>query len=66
MIDYDELNRRLARIEYGIFGNGEPGIKTRLDRLEQDAARRKWHIRAVVTGVIAALAVWLREVVSKL
>ena len=31
--------------------NGQPGMKTRLDRLEQDELRRKWFLRAVAVAV---------------
>lgn len=36
-------------------GNGHPGIKTRVDRLEQNEERRAWHMRAVWVGVLTAI-----------
>jgi len=45
----------LERIVNGIDGDGEPGIKTRLDRLEQVEKNRKWAIRTLAAAVIGIL-----------
>lgn len=34
-------------------GNGNPGLRLRVDRLEQSAERAKWTVRAVATAVLA-------------
>ena len=41
-----------------IFGNGDEGLKLKIDRLEVDYESRKWHFRtlwAVVIGIIGNL-----------
>jgi hypothetical protein len=48
-----------------LYGNGRPGLTTRLDRLEQAEGRRSrgvWVVAAAVVGVIVKLAVeaWAR------
>jgi len=43
-----------ARVSKILFGNGEPGIDKRLDRLEQDERRRKWHFGVLWVAVISA------------
>jgi hypothetical protein len=45
----------LERIVQGINGNGGPGMKTRLDRLEQVEKNRKWAIRTLAAAVIGIL-----------
>jgi hypothetical protein len=37
-------------------GNGNPGLRLRVDRLEQSAERAKWTVRAVATAVIGLAA----------
>ena len=45
-----------TNIHTALDGNGSPGLKMRVDRLEQIESNRKWHIRALwsamVTGVV--------------
>lgn len=37
----------------------KPGIKGRLDRLEQEHASRIWHLRALWAATIGAFLTWL-------
>lgn len=52
-----EQTKMLRGIWNTIHGENEsPGIKGRLDRLEQTDARRTWWFRTAVGGSIAAIA----------
>lgn len=47
-----EIKDRLTAIEHGLNGNSRPGIKTRLDRLEQEQIRRDrflWLVAGIAT-----------------
>lgn len=52
-------------IRDALFGNGQPGIKVRLDRLEQDANRRRWQVHTVSAAVIGAVGMYLRSLLSR-
>lgn len=61
----DTLDSRLDRIEHVLVGNGDPGLKGRVDRLEQAHASQSgrsttWYAALVsaVTGAASAIAVW--------
>lgn len=60
---FDEIHRKLDRLDEAIRGNGKPGIALRLDRLEQDAkrqARLVWLIvGSAVTAFASVLVAWL-------
>jgi hypothetical protein len=64
--EFTELHRKLDRLDdaiRGTPGNGTPGIRIRLDRLEQNAGRQSkliWLIvGALATGGGSALTAWL-------
>lgn len=49
-------DERLARYSRTIWGNnGDPGMLTRLDRLERTAERSKWLIRSALGAIITLL-----------
>ena len=51
-----EHTESLSNIIYTLNGrNGQPGLITRLDRIEQTEARRVWHIRTLWATVLAGL-----------
>jgi len=51
-----EHTESLSNITYTLNGrNGQPGLITRLDRIEQTEARRVWHIRTLWATVLAGL-----------
>lgn len=55
-----EINVRLDRIETNIRGNGQPGLMTRIDRIEQKdemRGRHFWVIWPILLSTAAA-AVW--------
>lgn len=57
----DELARGQAEIRDAVMGHADsPGIKGRLDRLEQSMESSRWLIRTALGGVVAALglAIW--------
>ncbi|MFW6062407.1 MAG: hypothetical protein ACOC93_06320 [Planctomycetota bacterium] len=61
--EFDQLHRKLDRLDEAIRGNGKPGILIRLDRLEQSArrqARLVWLIiGAFVTSGVSLLIAWI-------
>lgn len=44
-----------SRLRYFIDGNGEPGVKVRIDRLEQSSNRGRWWMRALTLPVVGIL-----------
>ena len=51
---FEELHRKLDRLDEAIRGNGHPGINVRLDRLEQDAKHQGKLIWLVIGSAITA------------
>ena len=51
----DRIERALERVEEAIVGNGHPGMRTRIDRLEQTCSAMLWVVRAAFGTAIAAL-----------
>ena len=55
----DALNEKADRFLYAIEGNGTPGLKVRVDRLEQrEESRAKWMgvaVAASISGILVAL-----------
>lgn len=55
----DSLNEKVDRVLYALEGNGTPGLKMRVDRLEQrEESRAKWigmAVTASIGGVLLAL-----------
>lgn len=49
--DVKALQKRVSRIDANINGNGDPGIKTKIDRLEIWQANKIWLERAVIAAV---------------
>jgi len=54
--EFEELHRKLDRLDEAIRGNGRPGITVRLDRLEQDAKRQGKLIWMIVGSAVTAFA----------
>lgn len=58
----DSARQDLNEIKYSLNGNGTPGMKTRIDRLEGSESRRVWLVRAAtgssIGAVIAAIGAW--------
>ena len=54
--EFEELHRKLDRLDEAIRGNGRPGITVRLDRLEQDAKRQGKLIWLIVGSAVTAFA----------
>ena len=53
---FEEIHRKLDRLDEAIRGNGRPGITVRLDRLEQDAKRQSKLIWLIVGSAVTAFA----------
>jgi hypothetical protein len=51
----DRIEKTVERIEDAIVGNGHPGMRTRIDRLEQTCSAMLWVVRAAFGTAIAAL-----------
>jgi len=60
---FQEIHRKLDRLDESIRGNGTPGINVRLDRLEQAANRHAkliWLIvGALATAATSGVVAWL-------
>ena len=54
--EFEEIHRKLDRLDEAIRGNGRPGITVRLDRLEQGAKRQSKLIWLIVGSAVTALA----------
>lgn len=54
--EFEEIHRKLDRLDEAIRGNGRPGITVRLDRLEQDAKRQSKLIWLIVGSAVTAFA----------
>lgn len=54
--EFEEIHRKLDRLDEAIRGNGRVGITVRLDRLEQDAKRQAKLIWLIVGACITAAA----------
>jgi len=53
---FGKVDGNFEKVQNVILGNGKPGLITRLDRLEQTEAVRKWVIRALVGAVCTGIA----------
>ena len=62
--EFGQINDKLDRLDEAIRGNGEPGLKVRIDRLERAEAIRSrllWLIAAsTVTGAVSMVFQLLR------
>jgi len=60
---FEAMHRKLDRLDEAIRGNGAPGIKVRLDRLEQNAKRQSrliWLILgSLATGSASGVVAWM-------
>ncbi len=52
----DRDDERFDKLFSSLNGNGQAGIITRIDRLEQVESTRKWTIRALVMTVLGGAA----------
>lgn len=50
------LDEKVERIDHTIRGNGNPGLATRIDRLEQTEERRTWAGRTMIGALFALIA----------
>lgn len=64
--EFGEIKDKLDRLDEAIRGNGEPGLKVRIDRLERAEAIRSrllWLIAAsTVTGTVSLVFQLIRGV----
>jgi hypothetical protein len=61
-------NAKLEEMGKTLYGNGTPGLKTHVDRLNQDLSDRKWRERvlwaAVVTALVGELFLLVRPLIT--
>jgi hypothetical protein len=61
--EFAKINGKLDRLDEAIRGNGHPGIKVRLDRVEQDSKRQGklvWLVvGAGITAAASGIAAWI-------
>lgn len=62
----ERVETKLNRIERVLLGNGSGGLVQRVHDLERDADRRKWQVRALVTGALGAALYAVREIIRAL
>lgn len=66
--EFGAIHTKLDKMDEAIRGNGKPGIQTRLDRLEQDAAVRSkllWLITAsAITGAVSLVVTVILQFVK--
>ncbi len=58
-IHAESFTKRLDRIDRSLDGNGQPGLKTRLDRVEQHEKGRARLLWLTLTTAIAGLGSWI-------
>lgn len=50
------LDEKIERMDHTIRGNGNPGLATRIDRLEQTEERRVWAGRTMIASLFGLVA----------
>lgn len=55
------INTRTIRLVRLLEGNGEPGLKTRVDRLEQHHKRQSGYHGVWFAAVVTAVVAWLAK-----
>ena len=65
MDQLERIEKKLDEITYALNGNGTPGLKTRIDRLERLASGGAWVFGLVGGPVLIALFMlavnWIRQ-----
>lgn len=65
MLHLQKLEETVDRLVHSIEGNGQPGIKIRIDRLEQNAETRRWFTRtalgAAIGSIVVSIFTWLKN-----
>lgn len=63
----DAANEKLDRLIACVDGSGpeDPGMKIRLDRLEQSEKNRKWAIRTLMGAVATLFSKWAYEALTR-
>ena len=51
----DVIDSLETRIRHTLYGNGKPGLVMQVDRLDQQASRNRWFMRAVIVALIAVI-----------
>ena len=51
-VKLDAVAADVSEIKTTLNGNGAPGLKTRIDRLEQAAKSREWSLKMIWTALV--------------
>jgi hypothetical protein len=60
----DRDDERFDKLFGTLDGNGQPGLKTRLDRLEQAEASRKEYKGTITASVVGSIGAFLVSIVT--
>lgn len=59
---FDGVEKKLDRLIECMEGDStSPGLRTRVDRLEQVESKRSWTVRALVAAMLTLIVKWLHE-----
>lgn len=61
-VRFDGVEEKLDRLIECLEGDASaPGLRTRVDRLEQTESRRAWTVRTLVAAMVAVIVKWLHS-----
>ena len=55
MKNIERIDANLQTITTSLVGNSHPGLKIRVDRIEQQAKTARWFLRLLVVAVVGTL-----------
>lgn len=59
----DAITEDVSELSKSVNGNdGSPGLRIKVDRLEQRAKRQDWTIGATVTAMLGVVVTWLQGI----
>jgi hypothetical protein len=47
-------------------GDGQPGLKVRVDRWEQNDERKKWQVKALIGALLTIIGYTVKEIIVRL
>lgn len=55
----EEQKGKITKLEYAVEGNGKPGLKTKVDRLERSEYIKNWILGSLFVAIIPILISYL-------
>lgn len=55
--DISELKKSVQQIDHVLRGNGQPGLRTRVEKLEMSAKRNSGLVNVIISIIAAAAAI---------